>query len=220
MLAVIPAVVNAALMVAWLIAVVWWTPSVIDAQWPQATGIPRTVLIVILGAITFGVGAIAVYAVAGLIGGPFWERMSEQIESEVTGRDAPQPPYGRVAGLAWSGAHTAASFGLWVVVSMPLLLFGLIPVVGPIVQFFAEFGLTALFIARELLDPATTRRNLGYDAKWQLVRSHRDPMLGLGGVATLALAIPLIQFIAVPVGVAAATLWLLDLEAGSDVPTS
>jgi CysZ protein len=172
----------------------------------------RTILTVLLGAIAFGLGALVVYALAGIVGGPFWDRMSERIEEVVTEAPAPQPPHGRLMGLVWSGVHTAASIGLWAGLSIGLLALEFVPIVGPVAQFVAQILATALFVARELLDPATTRRNLRYREKWALVDRHRDTLLGLGGVATLALMVPLVQFVAAPVGVAAATLWLLDIE--------
>lgn len=212
-LALLPALVNAALLVGWLLSVLWYADDMVSWLWPGDPNVYRSVLAVLLGAVVFGLGALVVYAVAGIVGGPFWDRMSERIEEVVTQAAAPSPPYGRVAGLWWSGVHTAASIGLWTSVSASFLLFELIPVVGAVVQVVGQIVLTSLFVARELLDPATTRRNLRYREKWALVDRHRETLLGLGGVATLTLMVPLVQFVAAPVGIAAATLWLLDLEA-------
>ncbi len=155
---------------------------------------------------------LAIYLASGLVASPFWDRLTERYEEDLSGH-----PFDRRGGLwlgdlARSALHTALSFALWLTFQLVLLPLQLLPVVGGLVEITLGFGGTALFAARELLDPALTRRRVRYLDKWRTVWAHKRELFWLGAATVLLCWVPLFNFVFLPVALAAGTSWWVEAE--------
>lgn len=154
---------------------------------------------------------LAIYLLSGALSSPFWDRMTEQLERFQTGR---LPDHGATwfRALWRSATHTLLSLALWIAFQVVLLPLQLVPGFGSLLATLLGFGGTALFMARELLDPALSRRRYSYRAKWGEVWRHKGELFWLGGAVSLGVLIPFLNFVVVPWGLAAGTLWWLARE--------
>lgn len=152
-------------------------------------------------------GAIVALAVAFVLLGPLFERLSQRVE-EAAGVTLP-----RSRGLRWELAQslkTAAYFAL----SAPVaILLGLIPFLGPALALL----FTGHRVAFENTDAVLLRRGLDFSARRAFHRRFRPETLGFGVAAMLLF--PILNVFAVPIFVVAATRLVMDLEAVRDQPT-
>ena len=82
-----------------------------------------------------------------------------------------------------------------------LLPLNLLPGIGSVVHAVSSMLLTATLASREMMDGAMSRRRMGYRHKWRVVRRHKALMLGLGATCGLLVAIPVVGFFLLPIGV-------------------
>jgi|JI10StandDraft_1071094.scaffolds.fasta_scaffold358075_2 CysZ protein len=152
-------------------------------------------------------GAIVALAVAFVLLGPLFERLSQRVE-EAAGVSLP-----RSRGLRWELAQslkTAAYFAL----SAPVaILLGLIPFLGPLLALL----FTGHRVAFENTDAVLLRRGLEFGERRAFHRRFRPETLGFGVAAMLLF--PILNVFAVPIYVVAATRLVMDLEAVRDQPS-
>jgi len=193
------------------------TPWLVDQLWARpAGGLLLTswwILAVGLGLALFAVSMVVLYATAGLIGTPFYDRLSQRVEDTVRG-PADEPFSWRVfLGDVWqSVSHTLIALILWLVVMGALLLLNVVPVVGSALEFVLSVAFTALFLSREMMDGAMSRRRLSFRRKLGVVLGNLALMEGFGLAAAMLLWVPLLNFVSMPVAIVGGTLMLLDLE--------
>ncbi|WP_327684405.1 EI24 domain-containing protein [Streptomyces sp. NBC_00467] len=170
---------------------------------------------------TFGlfVAVITFTAVTLLIGQPFYESLSEQVDRSEGGR-VPR------SGLPlWRELWISARDSLRVVarvVFYGILLFaaGFLPVVGQTVVPALGFAVSGFFLAEELTAVALQRRGVELKERLVLLRGRRMMVLGFGVPLTLAFIVPLVAVFLMPGAVAGATLMVRDLAGTpSDEPS-
>ncbi|MFD3438034.1 EI24 domain-containing protein [Streptomyces sp. NPDC058685] len=170
---------------------------------------------------TFGlfVAVITFTAVTLLIGQPFYESLSEQVDRTEGGR-VPR------SGLPlWRELWISARDSLRVVarvVFYGILLFaaGFLPVVGQTVVPALGFAVSGFFLAEELTAVALQRRGVELKERLVLLRGRRMMVLGFGVPLTLAFIVPLVAVFLMPGAVAGATLMVRDLAGTeSDEPS-
>ncbi|MCB9669908.1 MAG: EI24 domain-containing protein [Alphaproteobacteria bacterium] len=163
-------------------------------------------LVVGLLALLFGAGS---YMLAALCSIPINDRMSEAVEAAMG--DLPAPLSLRES-LPRSIRHSIAGFLLWVLCEIVLLPLQLVPGVGSLLGAVLGFGVTAWFLAHQLLDGPMSRRAMGFSEKMGFLRGHLPWILGLGASGTLVMMVPVLNLLGLPVLVAGGAVLWVELE--------
>lgn len=157
--------------------------------------------------------------IANIVAAPFNALMSEKIEELLTG----QPIASNASFFEMAVSSIGSQIGkllyimLW---GLGLFLISLIPVVNFIAPvLWVVFG--SWLLSLEYLDYPMGNHELSFNAQKQRLRQRRGLSLGFGGSVMIMTSIPVVNFIAMPVAVAAATiLWVEQLkDQPSNAPT-
>jgi CysZ protein len=154
--------------------------------------------------------------VANIVAAPFNALMSEKIEAHLTGVPvASDISFTRMAlDAIGSQLRKLVYILLWV---LGLFLFSLIPVVNLIAPvLWVVFG--SWLLSLEYFDYPMGNHDIVFAEQKRLLRERRGIALGFGGVVMIMTSIPIINFFAMPVAVAGAT--LLWVEQFQSTPTS
>ncbi|MEU1366283.1 EI24 domain-containing protein [Streptomyces sp. NPDC005803] len=187
----------------------WATPFADDWSSPWL-GLLRTTLTVLVFAFGLFLAVITFTAVTLLVGQPFYESLSEEVDraegGEVHGSGLP----------LWRELWISARDSVRVLVRVALyavLLFalGFVPVAGQTVVPLLGFCVTGYFLAEELTAVALQRRGLVLKDRLVLLRGRRLLVLGFGVPLGLAFLVPLVAVFLMPGAVAGATLMARDL---------
>ncbi|WP_369388954.1 EI24 domain-containing protein [Streptomyces sp. CG1] len=199
-------------------AVTWATPFADDWSSPWQ-GLFRGFLTAVLFALGLLLSVLTFTAVTLLVGQPFYEHLSEQVDAGVSlDGTAPQSP-----SPLWRDLWISARDSLRVLVRAALwgvLLFalGFLPLVGQTVVPVVGFLVTGFFLAEELTSVALQRRGIELRARLTLLRTRKPLVWGFGTPLGLAFLIPFAAVFLMPGAVAGATLLARELlgEEGSD----
>ncbi|MFB7188565.1 EI24 domain-containing protein [Streptomyces sp. NPDC056178] len=195
--------------------VAWATPFADDWSAPWA-GLLRTTLTVLVFALGLFLAVITFTAVTLLVGQPFYESLSEQVD-RTEGGEVPE------SGLSlWRELWISARDSIRILVRVGLysvLLFalGFIPVVGQTVVPVIGFCVTGYFLSEELTAVALQRRGVVLKDRLDLLRGRRMLTLGFGVPLGLAFLVPFVAVFLMPGAVAGATLLARDLVARDPV---
>ncbi len=157
----------------------------------------------LFGAWTFGFLAV-------IIAGPFLGNLSRKVEL-LEHREAPDDTRSFLEGLLAGIVREARKLGYYLPRLFLVVLITLIPVINvisPIIWFL--FG--AWTMAVQFCDYPTENRNLPFSDTLERLRRHRGAALGFGSCTTLFLAIPVVNFLVIPIAVAGGTLLWHKLE--------
>jgi CysZ protein len=194
----------------------WATPFADDwaSPWP---GLLRGLFVALLLAGGLALSVLTFTAVALLIGEPFYEALSEQVEiSGGGGPDAPRRPL-------WRELWTAATESLYVLsqallFSIPLFFLGFVPLIGQTIVPAVGFAVSGFFLTVELTAVALQRRGVAVRERLALLRGHKLLALGFGVPLVLLFLVPLVAVFVMPGAVAGATLLVRDLLADEEEP--
>lgn len=195
----------------------WATPFADDWSdpWP---GLFRGFLTVLLFALALLLSVVTFTAVTLVIGEPFYESLSEQVDISVAGF-APE------SGLPlWRELLISVRDSLRIVVRAAIwgvLLFGLgfVPVVGQTVIPVLGFFVTGFFLVEELTAVALQRRGVRLRDRLALLRARKSLAWGFGAPLAVVFLVPFVAVFLMPGAVAGATLMARDLmgeDAGAD----
>ncbi|MFJ6798742.1 EI24 domain-containing protein [Streptomyces sp. NPDC091268] len=187
----------------------WATPFADgwDAPWQ---GLFRGFLTALVFCLGLFLAVITFTAVTLLIGQPFYESLSEQVDrsegGEVPGSGLP----------LWRELWIAARDSLRVLARVALygiLLFalGFVPGIGQTVVPALGFCVSGYFLTLELTSVALQRRRMDLSGQLALLRSRRLLALGFGVPLVLAFLVPLVAVFLMPGAVVGATLMARDL---------
>jgi CysZ protein len=201
----LPAVVTALLLLAGLVALVYWADDLAALITPFADGWAEGVRTAVR--VAAGVAVVAATAVVGLIsfsaltlavGGPFYEHIAEKVEDDLgeTPGDV-DLPWWRLLGMGLRDGIVLVLRSL--MFTIPLLVAGFIPVVGQTVVPMLLALVTAWFLTLELVAVSFYRRGMNLTQRRALLRKRRGLALGLGLPASLLCAIPLAAIVVMPV---------------------
>ncbi|MCT4352844.1 EI24 domain-containing protein [Streptomyces sp. Je 1-79] len=194
----------------------WATPFADDWTSPWQ-GILRGFLTGLVFAFGFFLAVITFTAVTLLVGQPFYESLSEQVD-RTEGGEVPE------SGLPlWRELWISARDSLRVVLRVALygiLLFacGFIPVVGQTVVPVVGFCVSGFFLAEELTAVALQRRGVELKERLGMLRGRRMLTLGFGVPLTLSFLVPFVAVFLMPGAVAGATLMVRDLTGEAAPP--
>ena len=155
------------------------------------------------------------FAIVGnLIASPFNDILSEKTEEIVTGVRRAEPF--QLRQFLRESVHTlldellkisAFLFGM-----ILLFLFLLLPAVGPVLYSILSVIWTALFLVVEYTGYIFTRHKLVFKDQRQFIRQQKLASVGFGTGSLCLLAIPLLQFFTIPLGVIGAVHFWRDTQ--------
>ena len=157
--------------------------------------------------------------VANIVAAPFNALMSEKIEAHLTR----QPPSSEVGFMKMAIDAIASQLrkllyiGLW---ALGLFLVTLIPVVNIISPIlWVVFG--AWLLSLEYFDYPMGNHDIVFAEQKKRLAERRGLALGFGGGLMIMTSIPVVNFIAMPIGVAGATLlWVEQFQTGKSSTTA
>jgi len=189
----------------------WATPFADDWSSPWS-GLFRGALTLLLFALGLFLAVVTFTAVTLLIGQPFYESLSEQVD-RAEGGEVPE------SGLSfWRELLISARDSLRILVrvalyGIALFVLGFIPVAGQTVVPAIGFCVSGFFLAHELVAVALQRRRIDLKQRLTLLRTRWMLALGFGVPLVLAFLVPLVAVFLMPGAVAGATLMARDLIA-------
>lgn len=208
------AFVSGAGLILWLVPIVtgWvWAPGPdTDAGLALLYWIALwTVRLGLVGGLMLGL-----YLVAGLVATPFNDRLSDQVERRIlrTSTEADVTRAQFLRDLFWSVVHSGVSLGIYLVAMGFLLVLNLLPGLGSALSFAGGAVVSAAFFTREAMDGSMSRRRMGYVEKWRLIQRIWPFVLGFGAVVGVAMWVPLLNFLILPMSVAGGTALFCHLE--------
>ncbi|AOR34557.1 hypothetical protein BFF78_29050 [Streptomyces fodineus] len=192
-------------------AVTWATPFA-DHWASPWQGLFRGFVTAVLFALGLLLAMLTFTAATLLIGQPFYENLSEQVDADVS-PDGTAPRSGLPL---WRELWISGRDSLRVLVRAALwgvLLFalGFLPFVGQTVVPVLGFLVTGFFLTEELTAVALQRRGVELRARLALLRSRKTLVWGFGTPLALAFLIPFVAVFLMPGAVAGATLLAREL---------
>ncbi|WP_318203734.1 EI24 domain-containing protein [Streptomyces sp. SCL15-4] len=192
-------------------AVGWATPFADDWSSPWQ-GLFRGFLTAVLFALGLLLAVLTFTAVTLLVGQPFYESLSEQVDADVspdgTAPESGLPLWRELWISARDSLRVLVRAGLWGVL---LFALGFLPFVGQTVVPVIGFFVTGFFLTEELAAVALQRRDVDLRARLALLRSRKTLVWGFGTPLGLAFLVPFVAVFLMPGAVAGATLLARDL---------
>jgi len=135
---------------------------------------------------------------------PFMNVVSEKIESHLMGTPSPSSTSSNMSLLLRGIKINVRNLLLELLLSIPIILFGFIPVIG-IISSFLLFLVQAYYAGFGNMD-YTLERHLGFSESVRFVKNHKGAAIGNGIIFMLMLLIPVLGIILVlPLSVTAAS---------------
>ena len=158
------------------------------------------------------VGSLFLFVIVGnVIAAPFNSALSEAIEAHLTGR-APANVPGAFTG-AMRGVLTALGrLALFVLLYPPILATQFIPVVGILLQPVLAALYGSFVLSLDFSDPTFERHLPRFRDRVGYIGRHKARYLGFGLTAVAMALVPIVNFLLLPVGVAAAAMLYLEGE--------
>ncbi len=153
-------------------------------------------------------------AVANLIAAPFNSLLAEKVEALLSGADLAQGSGWKelLRDLIPSLLSELRKLWYFVIRALPLLVLFLIPGVN-LAAPFLWFAFSAWYLSLEYADFPMGNHGIKFKEQHRRLRQGRLGALGFGTGLTLMMAIPIVNFLAMPTGVAGATaLWCRELK--------
>ncbi|MDJ1133114.1 EI24 domain-containing protein [Streptomyces iconiensis] len=194
----------------------WATPFADDWGSPWQ-GVLRTVFAVLLWLGVLLLAVISFAAVALLIGDPFYEKLSEQVEESEGGL-----PEGALDLPLWRELWISLCDSLYVVgrallFTVPLFFLGFVPFVGQTIVPVVGFCVSGFFLTLELASVAMQRRGIPVRERLRMLRRRKALALGFGVPLVLCFLVPFLAVPLMPGAVAGAALLVRDLM-GENTP--
>jgi len=175
-------------------------------EWAQGTawllrGLLAILLFVAVGYLLVRFGVV--------LGSPFYGQLSERLEHQLTGSAPPAEPLsalGILRDISRSLLYELKKLALVLMIGLPLLLLGFLPVVGQIAGLIGQIALGALITCLDFIDSPLERRRLRFREKLVAIRKALPVTAGFGLICLGLVSLPLINLLAIPLCVVAGTL--------------
>lgn len=212
LLGILPALISGALFLTGFVTLIAFVDDLARLVTPFAddwSGGVRALVRVVAGAAFLGLGALlgilTFTAVTLLVGDPFYEKISEQVEASHGGATgAVEVPFWR--SLRHSLVDSVRLIAFSVLVGVPLFVAGFIPLLGQTVVPVVGAAFGGWILALELVGATFSRRGLRLPDRRRALRANRPTALGFGVVVFCCFLIPLGAVLIMPAAVAGATL--------------
>lgn len=164
------------------------------------------------GLMIVAIGLILYKHIIMALSAPFMSPVSEKIEAHLTGVEKHSHRKTSFQEQLWRGIRiNVRNLGKELLVTIPILLLNIIPLIGSIASTILMFLVQAYYAGFGNMD-YTLERHFNYKESLQFVRKYRGVAIGNGLVFMLFLFIPVIGVIIVlPLSVTAATLKTVEL---------
>ncbi|MGW7453737.1 EI24 domain-containing protein [Streptomyces sp. NPDC054787] len=192
--------------------VAWATPFA-DGWSSPWLGLLRGFLTGLIFCLGLFLAVITFTAVTLLIGQPFYESLSEQVDRS-EGGEVPRSGLPLWLELWVSARDSVKVLGRVLLYGILLFALGFVPVIGQTVVPVLGFCVSGYFLTQELTAVALQRRKVDLHDRLALLRSRRMLVLGFGVPLVLAFLVPLVAVFLMPGAVAGATLMARDLMPG------
>ena len=207
----LPAVITAVLMLTgWVVlftnidAVAGWLTGFADSwsdTWKSIVEVAVGISVIAAG---LGLSVLLFTAITLMIGGPFYEYISEEVEDELGGvPDAEQIGWWR--GFLVGLRGTLLLVGTSILFAIPLFLCGFIPIIGQTVVPVLAVLINGYLLGIELTGIPFTRRGKTFKQRRQLLATRRSMVLGFAVPTYLLCLIPLAAMIVIPAAMAGGT---------------
>ncbi|MFG3255549.1 EI24 domain-containing protein [Streptomyces sp. NPDC048172] len=214
----LPALVTLVLYVAALTVVGFWADDLAEWATPFADswespwqGLLRTVFAVLFWLAVAALAVVTFAAVTLLIGEPFYEKLSEQVETDEGGLPAGGPDHPLWRELWISLCDSLYVLGRTLLWTVPLFFLGFVPFVGQSVIPVIAICVTGFFLALELTSVAMQRRGIAVRQRLAMLRQRKALALGFGAPLALLFLVPFVAVLLMPGAVAGAALLVRDL---------
>jgi len=190
-----------------------WAQPVIEAWYHWLlTGLWYLTYAVVLAASGF-LAYVSSMVVGGVLASPFNDVLSEKTERILLGehyQKFDEEPF--IQGLIRSAGSSAVTAALYIACMGPLLLLNIIPGIGSIAYTIIGSTVGGYFLALEYSDTFLARHRYKLGDMMRLVYKERRFSVGFGIGTSLTLAIPLVNFLCIPLAVIGGTAVGLGLE--------
>jgi CysZ protein len=182
----------------------WWA-----WDWGQQTAI--VISEIFSGLLIIALGLILYKHIVLALSAPFMSPVSEKIEAHLLGKQTENHRNTNFTQQLWRGIRiNLRNLSMEILLTIPILLIGLIPVIGLVSAFFL-FLVQAYYSGFGNMD-YTLERHLKYVESLRFVKKNKGMAIGNGIVFMLFLFIPVIGVILVlPLSVTAATIRTVEL---------
>ncbi|MGW5400618.1 EI24 domain-containing protein [Streptomyces sp. NPDC003952] len=192
----------------------WATPFA-DGWSSPWLGLFRGFLTALVFCLGLFLAVITFTAVTLLVGQPFYESLSEQVD-RTEGGEVPESGLTLAQELWISARDSLRILGRVLLFGILLFALGFVPVIGQTVVPVLGFCVSGFFLAQELTSVALMRRRIQLTEQLALLRGRRMLALGFGVPLVLSFLVPLVAVFLMPGAVAGATLMVRDLVGEGD----
>lgn len=187
----------------------WATPFADDWGSPWKS-VLRTLFAVLLWIGALLLAVLTFTAVTLLIGDPFYEKLSEQVEESEGGcPPGSDRPLWRELWMSLRDSLYVLSRAL--IFAIPLFVLGFVPVIGQTVVPALGICVSGFFLTLELTSVAMQRRDIPVRERLRLLRTRKGLALGFGVPLVLGFLVPLAAVFLMPGAVAGAALLVRDV---------
>lgn len=187
----------------------WATPFADDWSSPWI-GLFRGFLTALVFCLGLFLAVITFTAVTLLVGQPFYESLSEQVD-RTEGGEVPESGLTLLQELWISARDSLRILGRVLLFGILLFALGFVPVIGQTVVPVLGFCVSGFFLAQELTSVALMRRRVQLTEQLALLRGRRMLAIGFGVPLVVSFLVPLVAVFLMPGAVAGATLMARDL---------
>lgn len=187
----------------------WATPFA-DGWSSPWLGLFRGFLTALVFCLGLFLAVITFTAVTLLVGQPFYESLSEQVD-RTEGGEVPESGLTLRQELWISARDSLRILGRVLLFGILLFALGFVPVIGQTVVPVLGFCVSGFFLAQELTSVALMRRRVQLTEQLALLRGRRMLALGFGVPLVVSFLVPLVAVFLMPGAVAGATLMVRDL---------
>lgn len=187
----------------------WATPFA-DGWSSPWLGLFRGFLTALVFCLGLFLAVITFTAVTLLVGQPFYESLSEQVD-RTEGGEVPESGLTLAQELWISARDSLRILGRVLLFGILLFALGFVPVIGQTVVPVLGFCVSGFFLAQELTSVALMRRRVQLTEQLALLRGRRMLALGFGVPLVVSFLVPLVAVFLMPGAVAGATLMVRDL---------
>lgn len=174
----------------------------------------RTLFAVLLWLAGLGIALLTFTAVTLLLGDPFYEKLSEQVEKDEGG--CPEGQDRSLARELWISLRDSLFvLSRALLFTVPLFFCGFVPVIGQTLVPFLGLCVSGFFLTLELTSVAMQRREIPVRERLRILGRRKALALGFGLPLALGFFVPLLAVVLMPGAVAGAALLVRDVTAGA-----
>jgi len=151
-----------------------------------------------------------------ILGSPWYGNLAEEIEKTRLGLSLGNTSSSNIARDIWRALlFEFKKIALAIGIGIPLILLGFVPLAGGILASVGSFMLSTTIVCLDFFDATLERRHLRFRTKIAAVKYCFPTSTSFGLVSSVLISIPLVNFVTIPLCVAAGTLLLGDCAAKS-----